>query len=54
MKLTVNISPEIAVVVSRGMATLAEMQTVYSLGDLYDMLEILAVDSYNERILQAR
>lgn len=35
--------------VSRGMATLAELQTVYGLEDAWDMLEIITVDSHNQR-----
>jgi hypothetical protein len=31
------------------MATLHELQTVYGLRDLWDMLEILSVDAHNER-----
>ena len=34
---------------SRGLATLYEMQTVYGVEDVYDMLEIIVVDSYNQR-----
>jgi hypothetical protein len=32
------------------MATLAELDTVYGAQDLYDLLEIMAVDAYNQRI----
>lgn len=35
---------------SARLATLAELQTVYSLRDLFDLLEIIAVDRHNERI----
>jgi hypothetical protein len=38
-------------VVSRKMATLLELQTHYGAEDLYNMLEILVVDNYNERVL---
>lgn len=33
-----------------GMATLHELQTVYSLRDLYDLLEIATIKAENERI----
>jgi hypothetical protein len=33
---------------SHKMATLAEMQTVYGLEDVYDMLEVIMVDNYNQ------
>ena len=38
-------------VVSRGLATLAELQSVYGLEDLYDLVEIVVVDAHNERAL---
>ena len=44
----------IGVVVSRRLATLHELQTVYGLADLHDMLEIILVDSHNERIATER
>lgn len=34
-------------VLSRRMATLHELQTVYSTEDLYDMLEVVMVDNLN-------
>jgi hypothetical protein len=37
-------------VISRRLATLLELQTVYGLKDLYDMVEIIVVDSHNERV----
>lgn len=40
----------IGVVVSRRRATLIELQTVYGLADLHDLLEIILVDSHNERV----
>ena len=36
-----------ALPMGRGMATLGEFQTIYSLEDCYDMLEIIAVDNFN-------
>lgn len=35
-------------IVSRRLATLRELQTVYSLEDAYTMLEIIQVDNHNE------
>jgi hypothetical protein len=43
----------VGVVVSSRLATLHELQTVYGVSDLYDFLEILAVDAENERRLKA-
>lgn len=46
----------IAAVVMSGKATLAELESVYSLEDAYDLLEIAAVENHNKRVLaeQAR
>lgn len=33
------------------MATLHEMQTVYGLEDVYDLLEIILVDNHNQSLL---
>jgi len=38
-------------VVSAGKATLHELDTVYGLEDLCDMLEIIAVDIHNRRVM---
>ncbi len=45
-----NVSRSIAMAISNGMATLHELDTVYGVEDLYDMLEILVVDSYNKSL----
>jgi hypothetical protein len=51
----VNISPRIASAISRGLATLIELQTVYGAEDLYKLLEIAAIDGYNrEQITKAQ
>lgn len=36
-------------VVSSGLATLAELKSVYGLEDLYDLIEIINVDDHNQR-----
>ena len=41
----------IGTVVSRRFATLGELDTIYGTEDLHDMLEIIAVDAHNDRIL---
>jgi hypothetical protein len=38
--------------VSAGKATLRELDTIYGTEDLYDMLEILAVDAHNRLLVQ--
>lgn len=43
-----NIAQGIGLVVSERLATLHELQTVYSIEDLFSLIEILAVDSANE------
>ena len=48
-----NVPRSIAVVVSSGHAKLHELDTVYGMSDLYDMLEIFTVDSHNRRIAQS-
>lgn len=41
--------------VSARLATLHELDTIYGVEDLYDLLEILAVDNHNRRlVMQAR
>lgn len=35
---------------SRGLASVAEMATVYGLEDAWDMLEILSIDAHNQRL----
>ena len=37
-------------IASRKHATIHELQTVYSLEDAYDMLEIVRVDNHNDRV----
>jgi 4-diphosphocytidyl-2C-methyl-D-erythritol kinase len=40
----------IGTLVSRGLASLHELDTVYGTADLYDMIEIIAVDAHNQRL----
>lgn len=41
----------IGVVISKRLATLIDLQTIYSLDDLYDLCEIALVNNYNESLL---
>lgn len=41
----------IGALISAKLATLYELQTVYSLEDAYNLLELLIVDRFNERAL---
>jgi hypothetical protein len=36
------------------MATLHELQTVYGSQDLYDLIEIVVINSHNDRIMSER
>lgn len=38
----------LGVIVTRRLATLHELQTVYSLDDAYDLYEVAVVNNYNE------
>lgn len=49
-----NIPPRIGMVVSSGLATLAELQTVYGIRDLYDLIEVINVDAHNQRVIAKR
>ena len=39
------------VIISKRMATLNELQTVYGTEDAYNLYEIIAVNNYNESLL---
>ena len=45
-----NVPQPLGRVISSRLATPYELDTVYGLVDLYDMLEILAVDNHNQGI----
>ncbi len=36
--------------ISKGFATLYELQTIYSYGDMLDLIEVAVVNAENERI----
>jgi hypothetical protein len=44
-----NVPPALGVVVSSRLATLAELGSELSTEDVYDLLEIVVVDRYNQR-----
>lgn len=50
----VNVSPLVGAVISSAKATLHECNTVYSIEDLYDILEIVNVDAHNKRVLSKK
>lgn len=47
-------NPIVATVISAGMATLRELDEYYGTQDMYDLLEIIAVDAHNRRVFQER
>lgn len=49
-----NVGPLIGAVVSSGLATLSELQTIYGTEDAYDILEIASVNAHNRRVLNKR
>ena len=44
-----NVPQTIGAVLSSRMATMVELETVLGLEDLYNMLEVIAVDAFNNR-----
>ena len=47
-----NVPGELGYVVSSGKASIAELDSVLSLEDLWDLIEILTVDAHNLRIIR--
>ena len=45
-----NVSSIIGTLLSKRMATLHELDTVYGTRDVYDMLEIISIDDYNHAL----
>lgn len=45
-----NLSAVIGTLLSKRMATLHELDTVYGVKDVYDMLEVITVDDYNNAL----
>ena len=45
-----NVSAPVATLLSKRMATLHELDTVYGVRDVYDMLEVITVDDYNNAL----
>jgi hypothetical protein len=46
-----NVPRTIASVVSSGKATMRDCQEFYSVEDIYDIMEIIAVDTHNRRLI---
>lgn len=45
-----NFPQSVGVVIGSRLATLHELETVYGLEDMYDLLEVVEIDAYNERL----
>lgn len=45
-----NVPRSIGLVVSRRLATMVELQTTLGAQDLYNLIEILAVDNHNQNL----
>lgn len=46
----VNLPPMCGMIVSSKLATLQELQSVYGVGDLFNLAEVISVDGYNRRV----
>lgn len=49
----VSVPQIIGAVISRRLATLHELSSVYGTQDLYDLMEIIAVDEHNQGVMNA-
>jgi len=49
-----NISRTLATVISAGRADLHQLDTVYGLEDMWNLLEIIQVDNHNARVTGGR
>ena len=47
-----NLPRQIGAVISAGKASLNECQTIYSVEDVYLMLEVIAIDAHNRRVAE--
>lgn len=47
-----NVPRVVGTLIASRAATLHELQTVYGVQDAYDMLEVISVDLYNERLMR--
>lgn len=45
----VNLPPLCGMIVSSGLATLTELQSVYGVMDAFNISEVIAVDAFNRR-----
>ena len=49
-----SVDAMIGVVISKELATLFQLQTIYSLDDLIDLCEIALVNNYNESLAYSK
>lgn len=48
----VNVPPIIGAVISSRMATIVELQTVLSVDDVHDLIEVISIDAYNRQLVK--
>ena len=46
-----NVPRAVAIIVSSGHASLTELSTTLGLEDLHDLMEIVVIDSHNDRVI---
>jgi hypothetical protein len=51
VKQTVNIHPYFSLLISEKLATLHEIKTIYTLEDVLNLLEVIQVNRFNDRLL---
>jgi hypothetical protein len=51
VKQTVNIHPYFSLLISEKLATLQELRTIYTLEDVLNLLEVIQVNRFNDRLL---
>ncbi len=49
-----NVASSVGNVITAKLATLHELQTIYSFRDMYDLLEIAAVNASNQRLVNRK
>lgn len=47
-----NLSPKIGALISKDPALLVQLTTTLGLEDLYDLIEVMAIDNYNDRVVE--
>src|SRR6202012_116313 len=48
----VNVSPHIGMIISRDPSMLVHLTSTLGLRDLYDLVEVMQIDGYNDRVME--